>query len=404
MSKAKIVVLGGGYAGLMTVTKLQSKLGLNEADITLVNKHDYHYETTWLHEASAGTIEYDAARYGIESVLKSEKVNFIKAIAEKVDPENKKVILSTGEISYDYLVIALGGESETFGIKGLKEHAFSLVSINSSRQVAEHIEKQFAEFHMKPVEEQKHITIVVGGAGFTGIEFLGEITRRIPELCEKYKVNREVVKIICVESAPTILPGFDASLIEYAMDFLQKRGVEFRIKQAVKECTADGIVIAVNDHETEFIEANTVLWAAGIKGNSFIDVSGFNAVRGRIKVTPELTVPEYNDIFVIGDCSIFMNKETNQPYPPTAQIALQEGAVCAKNIVALIRNEPLTKFNPNIVGAVCSLGNRNAVGVVYNRRIKGIPAAVLKKVIDNKAFLQIGGPSLLLKKLKINFL
>jgi len=398
MGKAKIVVLGGGYGGLTVVTKLQKKLGLHEAEITLVNKNDYHYETTWLHEASAGTIKADAARYGINSVIKSGKVKFVKAIAEKVNPEKKTVTLSTGEIAYDYLVIALGGESETFGIKGLKEYAFSIVNINAARQIREHIEMEFANYHMKPIEEQKDITIVVGGAGFTGIEFLGEMVDRIPELCEEYDVPRNKVKLICVEAAPMVLPGFDPTLVEYAVNYLEERGVEFRIKQAIKECTENGIIVGISETETEFIEASTVIWAAGVRGNSLIETSGFESMRGRIKVTPELTVPEYDDVFVIGDCALIINEEINRPYPPTAQIAMQQGTVCASNLAAKVRNESLTKFVPNLKGSVCSLGHRNAIGLVYNKKVTGYTASLAKKFVDNKVLYDLGGLSLLLKK------
>lgn len=401
MSKTRIVVLGGGYGGLSVVTRIQNKLGVNEAEITLVNKNDYHYETTWLHEASAGTIKADAAMYGINTVIKNNKVNFIKATAEKVDPENKKVILSTGEIAYDYLVIALGGESETFGIQGLKEHAFSITNINASRQIREHIEAKFAEHHKQP---EKDITIVVGGAGFTGIEFLGELVNRIPKLCKDYAVDQNKVKVVCVEAAPMVLPGFDPTLVEYAVNYLKERGVTFRIKQAIKECTKEGILVAISETETEFIEASTVIWAAGVRGNTLIETSGFEAMRGRIKVTEHLTIPAHDDIFVVGDCALIINEETNRPYPPTAQIAMQQGAVCAKNLIAKVRNEELTKFVPNLKGSVCSLGSKNAIGLVFNKKITGYPASIVKKMVDNKALYQIGGMSLVLKKGKFNIL
>lgn len=405
MRKQKIVILGAGYGGLMTATRLQKAIGVNEADIVLVNKNDYHYETTWLHEASAGTLHHDRVRYDIKTVIDQNKVDFIKNTAVEVKTEEKKVILANGEIDYDYLVVALGGESETFGIKGLKEYAFSIVNVNSARQIREHIEYQFAIYNTEAEKKDERLTIVVGGAGFTGIEFLGELGNRIPELCNEYDVDYEKVKVICVEAAPMVLPGFDPELVEYAVAHLEKKGVEFRIGTAIKECTPDGIIVGKGEEEVEEIKAGTVIWAAGVRGNSLIEKSGFEAMRGRVKVQPDLRAPGHDDVFIIGDCALVINEEINRPYPPTAQIAMQQGEVCARNITALIRNKTeLESFKPDIKGTVCSLGEDDAIGVAFGKKMVGTKASFMKKVIDNRSLYMIGGPSLVMKKGKFNFL
>ncbi|MBY0124269.1 NAD(P)/FAD-dependent oxidoreductase [Bacillus sp. S/N-304-OC-R1] len=405
MRKQKIVILGAGYGGLMTATRLQKAIGVNEADIVLINKNDYHYETTWLHEASAGTLHHDRVRYDIKTVIDQNKVEFIKGTALEVKIEEKKVILENGEINYDYLVIALGGESETFGIKGLKEYAFSIVNVNSARQIREHIEYQFATYNTEAEKKDERLTIVVGGAGFTGIEFLGELGNRIPELCREYDVDIQKVKVICVEAAPMVLPGFDPELVEYAVAHLEKKGVEFRIGTAIKECTPEGIIVGKGDDEIEEIKAGTVIWAAGVRGNSLIEKSGFEAMRGRVKVQPDLRAPGHDHVFIIGDCSLIINEEINRPYPPTAQIAMQQGEVCAKNIAALIRNKTeLESFKPDIKGTVCSLGEDDAIGVAFGKKMVGAKASFMKKMVDNRALYMIGGPSLVMKKGKFNFL
>jgi len=403
LRKQRIVILGAGYGGLMTATRLQKTLGPNEADIILVNKNDYHYETTWLHEASAGTLHHDRVRYDIKSVIDQNKVNFIKGTVTEIKTGDNKVILEDGEIDYDYLVVAVGGESETFGIKGLKEHAFSIVNVNAARQIREHIEYQFAVYPTEAEKKEERLTIVVGGAGFTGIEFLGELGNRVPELCSEYDIDPEKVKIICVEAAPTALPGFDPELVRYAVAQLEKKGVEFRIGTAIKECTPEGIIVAKGEDETEEIKAGTVVWAAGIRGNSLIEKSGFEAMRGRVKVTPDLRAPGHDHIFIIGDCSLVINEEINRPYPPTAQIAMQQGETCAKNLLALIRQQPaLSNFKPDIKGTVCSLGDDDAVGVAFGKKMTGSTASFMKKMVDNRALYMIGGPSLVLRKGKFN--
>lgn len=402
--KPKIVVLGAGYGGLTTIVNLQKTLGVNEAEITLVNKNDYHYETTWLHEASAGTLHADRVRYQVKDVISGHKVKFVQDSVVEIDREGKRVILEDDLVEYDYLVVALGGESETFGIKGLKEYAFSISNVNTARQIKEHIEYQFATYNTEEEKDDTRLTIVVGGAGFTGIEFLGELVNRVPELCREYDVDQKKVKIICVEAAPMVLPGFDPELVEYAVNHLEKKGVEFKIGTAIKEGTPEGIIVGKDDI-TEEIKAGTVVWAAGIRGNSVIEASGFEAMRGRVKVDKNLRAPGHDEIFFVGDSSLVINEEINRPYPPTAQIAMQQGAIVAKNIAVLVRGQgELGEFAFDNKGTVCSLGEHDGIGVVFGRKIWGSKAAFMKKVIDNRALFIVGGPSLVLKKGKLNFL
>jgi NADH dehydrogenase len=396
------VIVGAGYGGLMTIVRLQKLLGVNEADIVLVNKNDYHYETTWLHEASAGTLHHDKVRYDIRNVIDRSKVDFIQDTVVEINKEEKKVILEQGEVSYDYLVIALGGEPETFGIKGLKEYAFGITNVNSSRQLREHIEYQFATYNMEEEKNENRLSIVVGGAGFTGIEFLGELTNRIPKLCQEYDVDFQKVKITCVEAAPTVLPGFDPELVKYAVSQLESKGVEFLIGTAIKECTPDSILVAKGEEEPREIKAGTVVWAAGVRGNAVIEKSGFEAMRGRVKVQPDLRVPGFDDVFIIGDSSLVINEEINRPFPPTAQIAMQQGEVCARNIAFLIRDKhELESFSFENKGTVCSLGDDDGIGVVFGKKITGSKAAFMKKVVDNRALYMIGGAGLVLKKGKL---
>ncbi|KKB72916.1 FAD-dependent pyridine nucleotide-disulfide oxidoreductase YumB [Bacillus glycinifermentans] len=402
MNKPKVVVLGAGYGGLMTVTRLLKKIGVNEAEITLVNKHNYHYETTWMHEASAGTLHHDRCRYPIKDVINQSRVRFVKDTVKKINKDENKVVLETGELSYDYLVVALGAIPETFGISGLREHAFPIANINTSRQLREHIEYQFATYNTEAEKRPERLTIVVGGAGFTGIEFLGELANRIPELCREYDIDRQKVNLICVEAAPSVLPGFDPELVDYAVNYLEGKGVEFKIGTAVKECTPDGIIVGKDD-KTEEIKAGTVVWAAGVRGNPVIEESGFENMRGRVKVKPDLRVEGHDNIFVIGDCSLVINEENDRPYPPTAQISMQQGETCAKNIAALIHGKETEAFQFDNKGSVASLGEHDAIGVAFGKKMTGTTASMMKKIIDNRSLFLIGGPGLVLKKGKFKF-
>jgi len=170
VKRPTILVLGAGYGGLSTVVNLQKNIGSDVAEITLINQNDYHYESTWLHEASAGTLRPDQVRYDIADVVKADKVKFVKASVEGIDIAGKQVTTDTGVFTYDYLVIGLGFEGETFGIPGLDKYALSIANVKAARQIREHIEYQFATWSLEEIKDDSRLTIVVGGAGFTGIE------------------------------------------------------------------------------------------------------------------------------------------------------------------------------------------------------------------------------------------
>jgi NADH dehydrogenase len=404
VKKPKIVILGAGYGGLMTVTRMQKQLNSNEAEIVIINKNEYHYETTWLHEASAGTLHHDRVRYDVNKVLNRSKVQFIQGEVLEVKAKENKVVLKDQVVPFDYLVIALGANAETFGIKGLDKYGFAITNVNAARRIREHIEYQFATYNTDEEKNDGRLTIVVGGAGFTGIEFLGELTNRIPELCKDYDIDQSKVRIVCVEASPAILPQFDRELVDYAVSLLESRGVEFHVGTAVQEAREDSVFIGKRGETPRELKANTLIWSAGVRGNAVIDNSGFENMRGRVKVNLDLRIPEFNNIFVIGDCSMIINEETNRPYPPTAQIAMQQGEVCARNVAKLIQgNTNLENFVFDDKGTVCSLGEDDAIGIVFGKKVKGTTASVMKKVVDDRALFMIGGTSLLLKKGKFNF-
>ncbi|MBH0159593.1 NAD(P)/FAD-dependent oxidoreductase [Fictibacillus sp. 7GRE50] len=396
MSKPKILILGGGYGGIMSAVRLQKELGSDEAEITLVNKHNYHYQTTWLHENAAGTLHHDKTRIMIDNIIDMNKVNFVQDTVKEIKKDEKLVILDNQELTYDYLIIALGSDPETFGIQGLKENAFSIRSINSVRKIREHIDYSFARYNNEGQPDEL-ITIVVGGAGFTGIEFVGELADRVPELCREYDIPREKVRIVNIEAAPTVLPGFDEELVEYAINNLERRGVEFLVSTPIKECNEDGVILA----NGEEIKAATIVWTGGVRGNHLVEEAGFETMRGRVKVDKDLRMPGFEYIFVAGDCALIIDEEANRPYPPTAQIAIQQAYTIGRNIKALMNGGKLEEFKPDIKGTVASLGKGEAIGKVGNKKLFGATASAMKKVIDNRYLFLLGGVPMVIKKGKL---
>ncbi|GGK05244.1 NADH dehydrogenase-like protein YumB [Lentibacillus kapialis] len=403
MKKPDIVILGAGYGGIMTAVKLQKKLNMNEATITLVNKYDYHYQTTWLHENAAGTLHHDRTRIPIKDVVDTDKVHFVMDTVVSIKPEKKKVKLENGELYYDILVIGLGFETATFGIPGLKENAFTIENINSARLIKDHLEYNFAMYQYEDEKNHGRLNIVVGGGGFTGVGYLGELANRIPALCEEYDINKSIVRIINIEGESTVLPGFDPQLTEYAMSSLESRGVEFITGAVLKECKPDRIIYEKDGREME-IPTYTTVWAAGVRANTIVEESGFEHNHGKIEVRHDLRAPDYDDVFAIGDCALIIDEKTDSPYPSTAQMAVQQSETVAHNIMSLVQETgELDEYKPHLLGTVTSLGNNDAIGdVLNNRKMFGMKAVIMKKIIDNRYLLKLGGVGLLMRKGKFN--
>ncbi|WP_096270083.1 NAD(P)/FAD-dependent oxidoreductase [Paucisalibacillus globulus] len=398
-NKPRIVVLGAGYAGMMTTKRLIKNLSPEEAEIILVNKHNYHYQTTWLHELAAGTINQNQVRIMIRDIINPNRVRLIYDTVVKIEKDDNRVILENSELTYDYLVVCLGYETNTFGIKGMDEHAFFIEDFDSCRLIREHIEYQFAKFNNDPNAHESSLNILVGGGGFTGIEFVGELVEKVPKLCKKYDIDRGKVKIVNVEAAPSILPNFDKDLVTYARKSLQERGAHIMEGTRIHECTEEGFIVGENN---ELIKAGTIVWTGGVTGSSILGKSGFDLTKGKVTVHGDLRAPGYNNIFILGDCAWVMDKQANRPYPPTAQAAMQHATTCGNNIRALIHNEPLEEFVFSDKGTVASLGVTDGMGAILgDKKLYGKAAATMKKVVDDRYLFLLGGPKLLLKKGKV---
>lgn len=395
--RKKILVLGAGYAGLTTVTKLQKKLGFQDADITLINKDEYHYESTWLHQVAAGTIHWEEATYPITKVINTQKVRFVPAEVTAIHRDEQRVETNQGEFEYDILVVALGFESESFGIDGMDQYAETITSPETAIAARQEIEKNFINY--KTSKDPRDLSILVGGAGFTGVEFLGELIESIPELAKQHNIDYNNVKITCVEAAPSMLPMFSDELTQYAVDFLESKGVEFKIGTPIVAANDKGFVVKVDDEETQ-LEASSVIWTAGVRGNRLMEESFEGVKRGRIVTNADLTIDGYDNIFAIGDVAAVMNGEGEnaRPYPTTAQIAMQLGELTAKNIKNKLDGDRLETFTFDDKGTVCSLGSDEGIGIAFGREVKGARAAFLKRVIDTRAVFKIGGPFLAYSK------
>ena len=379
------LVLGGGYAGMRAVKFLTK--GLPSGDqLILVDQVPTHTEKTNLHEVAAGTIDPERITYNIPSVI-AKRVTFVQATVNNVDVANKAISFEDhDDISYDYLVLALGFQSETFGVPGANENALAMDDLQTAQAVYQHIEERVKAYQTS--KDHNDLKIAVCGAGFTGIELLGELTQSLPKLQKKYQVP--AIKLVCLERMPSILPMFNQDLRDYALAFMEKNNVEMRLGSAITAIKPGAVAYTDTDKVEHEFAANTIIWTVGVSGSHVIADSGFQQRRNRVTVQPDLSLEDRPEVFIVGDVAAVMPPDGERPYPTTAQIALACGEQAAKNIVALRNGKATTPFNYQSSGTVASLSDRDGIGEIFssNRPVKGYPASALKKVITDRSLLE----------------
>lgn len=331
--------------------------------------------------------------FNIQQVLPKD-VQFIQSKVSKVDVSSKLVVLENhAPLRYDYLIIALGFRSEDFGLPGAAENALPLDNVTSAETIAKTIEQRVANY--KQSQDPKDLTVIVAGAGFTGVELLGELTHSLPALAKKY--DTPPVKIISMEMATRILPMFDEKLANYAMDYLKSHGVTMMTGSKITKIEPNAVVYADGDQEKK-VEGNTIIWTVGVSGSDVIADSGFNQRRNRVVVSNHLNLTDHPEVFIIGDVSAVMT-DAGRPYPTTAQISSQEGDHAGKNVAAALNGQPLTDFVYKSKGTVASLGSQDGIAQIgKSHKYTGFIAKVLKRVITDKSLLEDANLSTMLKQ------
>lgn len=391
MSK-QILILGGGYGGLLSALTAREYLNAGEAAITIVNRYPTHQIITELHRLAAGNIDEKAVALPLEKLLSGKDVNVVVDSVEAIQPNEKSVKLASGATyKYDALVIALGSETAYFGIPGLKENSLTLKSVDEAHRIFETVETRLAAY--KTTKNKADLTFVVGGGGLTGIELVGEFADELPELCRQNGVDYNDVSLYCVEAGPTVLAGFPAELVERATASLGARGVKFLTGVPITELKDNKVFLK----DGSSIESSTVIWTGGVQGHSLVAESGIEVNRGRATVTNTLQSTSHKDVFVAGDSAVVFPEGGDRPYPPTAQIAWHMGETIGYNLSVLFKGGTMESFHYVSSGTLGSLGRKDGVAMVgeSSTRLKGMPASLMKEASNIRYLARIKGLSAL---------
>lgn len=375
----RVLILGGGFAGVATAQALEKRLGRRQdVEIWLVSRDNFMLFTPLLPEVCSGVLEPRHVVSPLRAMLHKPSSWAISAEVEKIDLDGKVVTVLGGDgdlhrLKYDTLVLALGGETATFGIEGLEEHAVGMKTLADAfslrNRMIEMLER--AELEDDPAERQAQLTFVVGGGGFSGVETAGEIEDFIHKVRKRYypKIRDGEIRSYLVELKDRLLPEMPSDMGEYAQRRLARRGYEILLGTAIKEVTDGHVMLG----DGRVIPARTVIWTGGVRPAPLVGESGVEVDKAGRAVTRPTMGTNQPDVFAIGDCAWIPHPDDpdERAYAPTAQNAIREAKQLAGNIVARVDGGELRSFRYETIGTLASIGAHTGVGIVFGVNVRG---------------------------------
>jgi NADH dehydrogenase len=390
VNPAEVVVIGGGFGGL----EAARTLGGADVRVTLLDRHNYHLFQPLLYQVATASLSPGDVASPIRWILRRQKnVRVLLADARAIDTKHRRVVLADGgngarpapSVPYDYLVVAAGAAHAYFGHPEWADRAPGLKTLDDALEMRRRVLLAFeaAERELDPARQRRFLTFVIVGGGPTGVELAGalaEIARQ--SLRQDFRsIRPESARILVLEGGPSLLSHFPARLQQAARRSLERLGVEILTGSVVTGIDADGVTWRAagaragpdGPDEGHRIEAHTVLWAAGVAASPLAASLGAPLDRvGRVYAEPTLQVPGHPEVFVAGDiCAL---SQDGAPLPGVAQVALQQGAHAARNILRAVAGEALTPFRYRDYGSMAVIGRGSAIAHVGPVETSGLLA------------------------------
>jgi NADH dehydrogenase len=380
-SITRILLLGGGFAGIYTARRLEKLFaGRSDVEIVLVSRDNFLLMTPLMFEVCSGTLEASDCSISIREFVRN--VKFIEASVEEIDLEHRLVGISWGEddkreLSYDQLVLAMGGLTNTSRISG-SELAFTFKTLADAILLRNHVIERMerAEAESDAMLRRRELTFVVIGGGLVGVEVFGELTAFMDEILRYYPgIRRNEIRLYLLQAGEEIMPELSKKLAGYSTHVLSKRiGVSIRVNSPV-ECITPGQVHL----KDEILEASTVILSAGVVPSPIVArLAVEKDQRGKIAVEPTMRSKQHPEVWAVGDCASIPDP-TGKPYPELAQHAMREAKVLADNIYATVNQLPTKPFVYKTKGIMASLGHHRAVAAMMGIPLRGFLAWWLRR-------------------------
>lgn len=377
--KTRIVILGGGFAGMGTAECLEDQFfGDSSVSLTLVSETNALLFTPMLAEVAGGSLDPGHISTPLRTSL--HRTEFIRGRVERIDLERRVVAvgdssmgasgISEREVPYDHLVLALGAVSNYLGMANVEKLAFNFKSLMDAIRIRNHIIEMFERADREPdmATRAPLLTFVIAGGGFAGVELAGAVNDFAHGILADYpNLRPEELRTILVHSRDVILPELSESLGRYALKSMAARGVIFRLGARLKDAEPGKVILSDGE-----IPAHTLVWTAGTAPNPLVKTLAVETdKRGAVRVESTFTVPGQTGLWALGDCAALNDAKTGLPCPPTAQFAIREAAALAKNIHAAVNGKPLKGFHFDSLGALCVVGHQTACAEISVPFVKG---------------------------------
>jgi len=383
--KIRILILGGGFAGLHAAIHLDSTLARSpNVEITLINRDNFFLFTPMLHEVAASDLDLTNIVNPLRQLLR--RVNFFAGEVEAIDVDRRQVRVSHGvdhhphDLAYDHLVIGLGSVTNFFNLPGLAERALTMKSLGDAIHVRNHLIALLEEADTECCANIRGplLTFVVAGGGFAGVETVAAVNDFIRHAVRFYgNLGQDLLRVVLIHSGPVILPELGEQLGQYAQKELTKRKVEIRVGTRVLGLTERGVALSTG----EMIETSALIWTAGTSPNPVLLDLPCEKEHGRLKVNENLQVPSCPGVWALGDCALIPDAKSGGYHPPTAQHALREGKILAHNLTAAVRNRTMRPFSFSTIGQLAAIGQRAGVARIFGINFSGFLAWWLWRTI-----------------------
>jgi NADH:ubiquinone reductase (H+-translocating) len=386
LEKKNIIILGGGFAGIRTALDLSDWLSHNdEYEIILIDKKDYQTYYSALYEAATtehGLVEAKKVKKSVvipfADILARKKAKFFKAYIDSIDLENGKIVTDSRILSFDYLVIAMGSVADYYGIPNLDKFGYSLKSLEDAIMIRNRVEDI--------VSKKDSAQIVIGGGGFAGVEFAGEVYNLIKHECVHHGKEQKNFKIMIVEGATTYLSGLSNKVSELVAERFKSMEIETRFSTLISDAGKDFVEL----NKKEKVNCDLLIWTGGVKSCRLPLVADLERdKKDRTPTTDFLNLKKFPNVFVAGDNVCYIDPKTKKPVPATAQEAIKQGAHVAKSIYRMITGKPLTAYHPGPMRFIIPVAGKYAILYTPNVIIPGFLGWVIRRGADLRYFLSI---------------
>jgi NADH dehydrogenase len=358
-ARPRVLVLGGGFAGVGAAQKLEEA----DAEVVLVDRHDYHTFQPLLYQLATGLIETTAVGHSLRDLLERQgNTSVHKATVSAVDLDAREVRFDElPPLTYDYLVLALGAEVNFFGADGAAEHSYPMYTLPNAVRLKDHLLERWEAAERDPsLVEDGALTIVIVGGGPTGVETAGAVAELYrADLAKDYPdLPQAEARVILVEAGPELFAMFKPKLREYTAKALADRTVEVRTGAMVSSISPTRVTLKSGEE----LKTHTLVWGAGLQGNRLVQTLGTELQRGnRLGVGADLTLPDHPEVYALGDIAAITDAKTEQSLPQLGSVALQSGEHAGESIARRIAGKEPKPFKYKDKGTMATIGRRAAV-------------------------------------------